>query len=93
MTAAGASAWWNDGVTVIFVVVAILVLGGAFAYAAGRWSGLPPAPPDRRARVSADGFDVVLRGYRMLEVDARVADLEQQIADLRSSTRRAKPDA
>lgn len=79
--------------SLLFAVVAILVVGAAFLYAAGRGSGLPSADPDRRPRVTPDDFDVVLRGYRMDEVDARIADLERQIADLRPGSGRSKPGA
>jgi hypothetical protein len=80
-------------VPLLFAVVAILVVGAAFLYAAGRWSGLPPAGPDRRPRATPDDFDVVLRGYRMDEVDARIADLQRQITELRPGAGRAKPEA
>lgn len=71
--------------SLLFAVLAILVIGGAVAYATGRWgSAGPEADRDLRPEV-VDGrstFDVVVRGYRMDEVDARIADLEQQVATL-----------
>lgn len=71
--------------TLLFAVVVILVIAGAFLYAAGRWSGLPDAERDRRPATDAGPeFDVVLRGYRMDEVDARIAALEQENAALRA---------
>ena len=76
--------------TLLFTVVVVLVIAGAFLYASGRWSGLPDAERDRRPVTdAAPGFDVVLRGYRMDEVDARIAALEQENAALRG---RAKGD-
>lgn len=70
--------------TLLFAVVVILVIAGAFLYASGRWWGLPDAERDRRPVRDADPqFDVVLRGYRMDEVDARIAALEQENAALR----------
>jgi len=69
---------------VVFVVLAILVIGGAVAFAAGRSPGLPGADRDRRPDGgSGSTFDVVVRGYRMDEVDARIEALEQENAALR----------
>lgn len=71
--------------TLLFAVVVILVIAGAFLYASGRWSGLPDPERDRRpVTESGPEFDVVLRGYRMDEVDARIAALEQENAALRA---------
>lgn len=70
--------------TLLFAVVVILILAGAFLYASGRWTGLPDAERDRRPMTDAGAeFDIVLRGYRMDEVDARIAALEQENAALR----------
>jgi DivIVA domain-containing protein len=81
-------------VTLVWVLLGIVVLGGVAVVAAGRGEGLPPAEPDRpdltlsaehpllRADVDAVRFSVGLRGYRMEEVDDvldRVAaDLEER---------------
>ena len=71
--------------SVVFVVLAILVIGGAVAYAAGRWPGLTGADRDRMPDGgSSSAFDVVVRGYRMDEVDARIEALEQENAALRA---------
>lgn len=73
--------------TLLFAVVVILVIAGAFLYVSGRWSGLPDSERDRRPQGDAGSeFDVVLRGYRMDEVDARIAALEQENAALRGRT-------
>lgn len=78
--------------SLVFVVIAVLVIGGVVAYVTGRWGqdgrwGGGAARLDRDHRPdTVDGqpvFDVVLRGYRMDEVDARIAALEQQVSDLR----------
>jgi DivIVA domain-containing protein len=79
-------------VAVIWVLVAIAVLGGVAAVAAGRGVGLPPAEPDRpdvalppgRAMAKDDvdtlRFSVGLRGYRMDEVDDVLDRLATEIA-------------
>ncbi|MCF8528209.1 MAG: hypothetical protein K9G80_11960 [Candidatus Nanopelagicales bacterium] len=71
--------------SILFAVIAILVIAGAVAYATGRGSGLAAAEPDRRPQDVDDSttFDVVLRGYRMDEVDARIAQLEAENRALR----------
>jgi DivIVA domain-containing protein len=68
-------------VALVWVLLAILVLGGVAVVAAGRGEGLPPADPDRpdlalppegplvRSDVDQVRFSVGLRGYRMDEVD------------------------
>jgi DivIVA domain-containing protein len=71
--------------SILFAVIAILVIAGAVAYAMGRGSGLAAAEPDRRPQDVGDSttFDVVLRGYRMDEVDARIEQLEAENRALR----------
>ncbi len=82
------TAWSNTDMSFVFAVLVILVIGGAVTYATGRWGGgLTPAEPELRPARTPSDFDVVLRGYRMDEVDARIADLEQQVADLRDGRR------
>jgi DivIVA domain-containing protein len=73
--------------SLVFVVVGIAVIAAAFWYATGRWSPeLPRATHDLRPaeRDREPTFDVVLRGYRMDEVDATIADLRQQIDELQA---------
>ena len=73
--------------SLLFVVVGTLVIGGAFWIAAGRWDArLPNATHDLRPerRAGEPAFDVVVRGYRMDEVDATIADLRQQIDELQA---------
>lgn len=67
---------------VLFVLIAIGVIAAVGMVAAGRFGALPDAPADRRpdTRDGAPSFDVVLRGYRMDEVDAVIADLRAQVA-------------
>lgn len=73
--------------TFVFVAVGIAVIAAIFWIGTGRLDASLPADaadlrPDRR-----DGeptFDVVLRGYRMDEVDATIADLQAQIDTLQS---------
>lgn len=69
---------------VLFVIVALLVIGGVFMAAAGRLGQFPDAEPDLRPDQGDTGFDVVVRGYRMDEVDARLATLEAEIDHLKS---------
>ena len=75
---------------VLFVLIAIGVIAVIGMVAAGRFGALPAAPADRRpdARDGEPAFDVVLRGYRMDEVDAVVADLRAQVEALRAAESR-----
>ena len=67
--------------TWLFVIVAILVIAGGAMAAMGRLGQLPDAEPDLRPdeRDGEPAFDVVVRGYRMDEVDARIASLQGEI--------------
>lgn len=76
---------------VVFVVVGIVVVVGAFWIAAGRLNAdLPDPTHDLRpdARDGEPAFDVVVRGYRMDEVDATIADLQAQIERLKGTPKR-----
>ena len=67
--------------TWLFVLLAIAVIAGGTLAAMGRLGELPPAEPDLRPEIR-DGepaFDVVVRGYRMDEVDARIASMQDEI--------------
>lgn len=71
--------------TWLFVIVALVVLAAGFLAVLGLLGDLPPAEPDLRPD-TLDGqpaFDVVARGYRMDEVDARLAELHDEIDRLR----------
>ena len=71
--------------SLVFVVVGMCVIAAAFWIAAGRWDArLPNATHDLRpeTRAGKPAFDVVVRGYRMDEVDATIADLQAQIRRL-----------
>ena len=74
---------------VLFVLVAIGVIALIGVVAAGRLGALPPAPVDRRPDDATPPFDVVLRGYRMDEVDAVIADMQAEIDVLRERGRPA----
>ena len=70
--------------TWLFVVVAIGVLAFVFLVVLGPLGELPPVEPDLKPEI-VDGqpqFDVVVRGYRMDEVDQQVATLQERIARL-----------
>lgn len=71
--------------TVLFVLLAMAAIGGVGLAAAGRLGGLPEAEPDRRPEdVNGDPkFDVVVRGYRMDEVDAVIEDLKRRLNETR----------
>jgi TolA-binding protein len=72
----------------LFVVLAIAVLALVFLVVLGPLGELPPAEPDRRpdTRDGEPSFDVVVRGYRMDEVDQQIAELQGQIAELQGHT-------
>lgn len=80
--------WWNVRVTWLFVVIAVIVIAGAFVASLGLLGELPPADLDLRPdRIDGEAeFDVVVRGYRMDEVDAELARLNAQIASLEASS-------
>ncbi len=66
--------------TLIFFLLFVVVIGAAAWALAGRWNpqGLPDGRPDASADVdptSVARFDVVLRGYRMEQVDAELERL------------------
>lgn len=69
--------------TWLFVVVAILVVAAAFIASLGFLGELPEAEPDLRPgeRDAQAQFDVVVRGYRMDEVDAELDRLRARLAD------------
>ena len=71
--------------TILFVLVAMAAIAGVGLAAAGRLGTLPDAEPDRRPEGPATNpnFDVVLRGYRMDEVDAVIEDLQRQLGEAR----------
>ena len=74
--------------SVAFLVVAGLVIVAAFWLATGRLDAqLPATSHDLRPseRGGEPAFDVVLRGYRMDEVDATIADLRSQIDRLKAA--------
>lgn len=72
-------------VTWLFVVVAIAVVAVAFLLSLGLLGELPPPERDLRPdELNGEAvFDVVVRGYRMDEVDQRISALEGEIEHLR----------
>ncbi len=68
----------------LFVVLGLVVVASVSIAAAGGLGELPEAPPDRRPAEGEPEFDVVLRGYRMDEVDATIAGLREENARLRA---------
>ena len=74
--------------SIAFLVVAVIVIVAGFWFATGRLDAqLPAASHDLRPveRGGEPVFDVVLRGYRMDEVDATIADLHSQIDRLKAT--------
>jgi hypothetical protein len=69
----------------LFVIVVILVLGAGIVAVPGRLGDLPPSEQDLRpdTRDGEPSFDVVVRGYRMDEVDAQLAAMQDEIDALR----------
>lgn len=66
--------------TVFFALLAIAVIGAGFwRWSRTRWSDTMTAA-ERDARPA--GFDVVLRGYRMDEVDAEIEALRARVREL-----------
>lgn len=64
----------------VFAVVLIVLIGGIAAALAGRWQ--PTGLSELSSEPTLEGrFDVVLRGYRMDQVDAELARLHALIAD------------
>jgi hypothetical protein len=81
-------------VTWLFVIAVILVLGAGFLALVGLLGELPPNEPDLRPDV-IDGepaFDVVVRGYRMDEVDAQLATMQAEMDVLQQEIDRLRPD-
>lgn len=77
--------------SLVFVVAGIAVVVGAFWMVAGRLNAdLPGATHDLRPdqRAGEPAFDVVVRGYRMDEVDATIADLQAQIEQLKGTPKK-----
>jgi len=75
----------------VFAIVGMLVVVGAFWIAAGRLNvDLPDATHDLRPdqRAGEPSFDVVMRGYRMDEVDATIADLQAHIERLKGTPKK-----
>lgn len=84
--------------TWLFAVVAILVVAGAFLASLGLMGQLPEVEPDLRPDGMDDGsgsgvaeFDVVVRGYRMDEVDAELERLQQEVDRLSRPTEPTPP--
>jgi hypothetical protein len=71
-------------VAVLFVLIAIGVIAAVAMASSGRLGELPEAAQDLRPQTSGSepAFDVVLRGYRMDEVDATIEQLQQRIDEL-----------
>ena len=71
--------------TFLFVVLAILVIAGAAIVITGRFTPSLGIENTGDYKPDSQGFDVTVRGYRMDEVDQKIALLEGRIAELESS--------
>ncbi len=73
-----------------FLFLAIAVITGITLLLVGRQGGLPEAERDLRPEGDPNdpSFDVVLRGYRMDEVDAKLAELRAENEQLRQERTR-----
>lgn len=77
----------------MFVVLAIAVIAAVAVLVTGRWSpsmGVSATGDYRPDLPNSPQFDLAVRGYRMDEVDDKIAELEQTIASLRLSTQNRK---
>lgn len=82
--------------TWLFVVLAVVVVAGAFLAMLGLLGELPDAEQDLRPdRIAGEvEFDVVVRGYRMDEVDQEISRMQQEIDRLQASaTPSSAPDS
>jgi TolA-binding protein len=71
--------------TFLFVILAILLTSGAAMLITGRFTPSVGIENTGDYKPDAQGFDVTVRGYRMDEVDQRIAELEGRINELESS--------
>ena len=74
--------------TLVFVVIAILVIVGAAMPITGRFAPSVGIENTGDYTLESAGFDVTLRGYRMDEVDQRIAELEGKITELEANLQR-----
>jgi len=72
--------------TFLFVVFAILVIAGAAMLITSRFAQSVGIENTGDYKPDSQGFDVTIRGYRMDEVDQKIAELEGRIDELESST-------
>ena len=74
--------------TIISVVIAILVIAGAAMVITGRFAPSVGIENTGDYTLESAGFDVTLRGYRMDEVDQRIAELEGIITEFEGNPQR-----
>ena len=79
--------------TWLFVIVVIVLLGVGFVLVLGLLGDLPEAEPDLRPDTldGAPAFDVVVRGYRMDEVDAQLDAMQDRIDTLQAQVEADMP--
>lgn len=74
--------------TFLFVVLAILIIAGAAMLITGRFTPNVGIENTGDYKPDVQGFDITVRGYRMDEVDQRIAELEGRVHDLESSPKK-----
>jgi hypothetical protein len=81
-------------VTAVLAGVFLLVALATALALAGRWQpeGLPESEPGEPAPAPAGGFEGVLRGYRMDQVDAEIDRLKAMLARTESQEVPRQPD-
>jgi DivIVA domain-containing protein len=73
------------GMGIVFLLIAIAVIVVAALMLTGRWSPALGEGTDPRGPGMIDGqerFDVVMRGYRMDQVDQAIAELQARVREL-----------
>lgn len=74
--------------TFLFVVLAILIIAGAAMLITGRFTPNVGIENTGDYKPDVQGFDITVRGYRMDEVDQRIAELAGRVHDLESSPKK-----
>lgn len=77
--------------TFLFVVLGIGLIAAAAVVISGRYApnwGVPNTGDHRPDTGVAPHFDVAIRGYRMDEVDAKIAELTTKLSELEKDKRK-----
>lgn len=74
--------------TFLFVVLVILVIAGSAMLITGRFAPSVGVENTGDYKPDSQGFDVTVRGYRMDEVDQKIAELEGRISELETNPKK-----